>query len=109
MAFLINNNVIQQNQYRFLEKSNTTSAASFLINEIVTGLNQKMKTACVFIDVKKAFDCLNYDKMLEKLKQIGIRGKAFKVLENYFENRKQVVIVNSIKSCERNVDSGAAQ
>jgi hypothetical protein len=77
------NNIIHKNQYGFLKKNNTTAAASCLVNDIVSGLNNKLKTSCVFIDVKKAFDCLNFDILKDKLFKIGIEGKAHKILSHY--------------------------
>ena len=109
MSFLATNKIIHKNQYGFLDKSNTTSATSSFINDVVKNLNEKKKTACIFIDIKKAFDCLNHSLLILKLRAIGIKGKALKVLEKYLENRKQVVVVNEHTSREKAVNSGAAQ
>lgn len=70
---------------------------------------EKQKGTCVSVDVKKAFDCLHHKILIGKLLKIGVAGTAIKVLKSYLTNRKQVVVVNGIKSNELVVTSGAAQ
>lgn len=109
LKHLKTNEIIHPHQYGFMENSCTTSAASCLVNEVVDGINKKLKTACVFVDVKKAFDCLNFEILGQKLFKIGIEGKALELLQSYFVNRRQLVVLNGIESETRNVISGAAQ
>ena len=45
--------------------------------------------AGVFIDLKKAFDTVDHELLVEKLNVYGIRGVANKWLQNYLANRKQ--------------------
>jgi hypothetical protein len=109
LKHLSENKLIHPSQYGFLKSSNTTTAASCLVNGIVSGINNKCKTACIFVDVKKAFDCLDFEILVRKLETIGIKGKALKLLKNYLQNRKQIVVVNGTKGESRDVVSGAAQ
>lgn len=103
------NKLIHPNQYGFLRNSNTTAASSCLVDDIVSGLNEKKKTACIYIDVKKAFDCLEFKTLNILLEKLGINGTALEVLKNYLKDRKQIVEVNGVKSDEANIVSGAAQ
>lgn len=103
------NKLIHPNQYGFLKNSNTTTAASCLVNDIVSGMNEKQKTACIYVDVTKAFDCLNFEILTEKLHAMGVEDKALSVLQNYMNNRKQVVVVDGKRSTEIKITSGAAQ
>lgn len=103
------NKLIHPNQYGFLRNSNTTAAASCLVDDVVSGLNSKKKTACIYIDVKKAFDCLEFKTLFVLLEKLGINGKALEVLKNYLKDRKQIVEVNGVKSETANIVSGAAQ
>jgi hypothetical protein len=109
LSHLQTNKLIHPSQFGFLPASCTTSAASGLINDIVSGLNDKLKTSCIFVDVKKAFDCVNHEVLLSKLHDLGIRGKALKVFQSYLEGRKQVVNIEDLISAELNLKSGAAQ
>ena len=47
-----------------------------------------------FIDLKKAFDTVNYQILLKKLEHYGIRGIPLDGFKSYLSNRKQYVSVN---------------
>lgn len=72
-SFITENNIINKNQFGFIKASSTTSACAALLHEIVTNINLSKKTACTFIDLKKAFDSLNFEKLLSILYDYGIR------------------------------------
>lgn len=71
--FLCSNKIIDENQFGFLKKSSTSSAATNLVNELSIRMNQKLKTSCLFVDLRKAFDCLDYASLRSILHNIGIR------------------------------------
>ena len=60
---------------------------------------EKWKTAvdngeCVsalFLDLSKAFDTINHDLLLAKLKAYGFSSNALKLMHDYLNNRKQQV------------------
>jgi ribonucleases P/MRP protein subunit RPP40 len=96
-------------QYGFCEKKNTLGAASCVVNDIVNSLERKKQTSCLFIDIKKAFDCLNFHKLLKKLHFFGFREKALNLLKSYLTNRKQFVSLDNVDSQLLDITSGAAQ
>ncbi len=51
-----------------------------------------------FLDLSKAFDTLNPEILLQKLKCYGITGIALNVMESYITNTKQFVVIDDIKS-----------
>ena len=51
----------------------------YSLNAIIKNkLNAKRSVFAAFIDLTKAFDCVNRDMLYFKLLQIGINGKVFK-------------------------------
>ena len=50
----------------------------------------------LFCDLQEAFDCVNHEILLEKMKLYGISGTANKLIELYLENRYQRISVNNI-------------
>jgi hypothetical protein len=42
------------------DSSNQTAAMVNLFDGIIKSLERKKKTCCLFIDLKKAFDCVNH-------------------------------------------------
>jgi hypothetical protein len=91
LEFLTKNNLLHPNQFGFRKGSSTASATINLITKIVEGLEKKKKTACLFIDLRKAFDCVNHKILLRHLWRLGFRGKAYNLLKNYLTNRQQFV------------------
>lgn len=45
----------------------------------------------IFMDLKRAFETVDRNRLLEKMCQIGIKGKALNWLRSYLNNRTQKV------------------
>lgn len=56
-----------------------------------TSLEQKTHAMGVFLDLSKAFDTLNHKILLCKLENVGIRGTAHALFQNYLSSRTQAV------------------
>ena len=61
------------------------------------------------MDLSKAFDTINHDLMLAKLKAYGFSTNALNLVHSYLKNRKQKVQINNKFSLERNVIAGVPQ
>ena len=78
---------------------------------------EKWKTAvdngeCVsalFLDLSKAFDTINHDLLLAKLKAYRFSPNALKLMHSYLNNRKQQVQINNKFSSESTVIAGVPQ
>ena len=60
----------------------------------------------IFLDLKKAFDTVDHDILLKKLRAYGIRGKTGHWFEPYLNNRKQFCSLNGQHSKARDVTCG---
>jgi len=47
----------------------------------------------IFCDLQKAFDCVNHNILLEKMKYYGITGTAYKLMQSYLDNRYQRTVI----------------
>ena len=76
-------------------------------------LQQLWITQCLqllfFIDLKKAFDSVDHNILLNKLKHYGIRVLAFSWIQSYLTNRTQYVSINDTNSTCINVTCGVPQ
>ncbi len=69
-----------------------------------------MSIDVVYFDFSKAFDSVNHDLILFKLKEIyGINGRLLKFILNYLRGREQCVVLGSSKSDMMPVLSGVPQ
>jgi len=50
------------------EVVSTKNASHVFLNEILEAMNSKQMVGGIFCDLRKAFDCVNHDELLEKLK-----------------------------------------
>ena len=63
----------------------------------------------MFIDLKKAFDPVNHDLLIDKLEYYGIRGIAQEWLKGYLKDRKQFVQIDECASTLLSVTCGVPQ
>ena len=89
------NNLLYHKQFGFQKNNSTSYAIIELINQIAESFDSKKFTLGVFIDLSKAFDTVDHDILLEKIKYYGIRNMPHMWLKNYLSNRKQYVAYNS--------------
>lgn len=107
--YCIQHSAIHKDQFGFVPKSNTMTAVSNLVNDIYVGLDNRKKVACLFIDVRKAFDCVHHDLLVNKLRRSGFSINACKLIKSYLSNRTQVVRINGKSSSPRVIKYGVPQ
>ena len=96
-------------QFGFRKSSSTTHAIIRLLSNVVQAYHDKIYSVCFFLDLRKAFDTINHQIMLQKLKHYGFRGQCYKYLQSYFHNRKQYVHLDNNKSSLLPITHGVPQ
>ena len=79
-------------------------------DSIALSLNECHRTDVVYFDFSKAFDSVNHDLLLKKLKSnYNIDGRLLKFIVNYLSGREQCVAIGNAKSSLKPVLSGVPQ
>ena len=65
--FLISKNVIYDKQFGFRKNHSTSHAVNYSVNKILNELEKKNHVIGIFIDLSKAFDTIDHEKLLVKL------------------------------------------
>ncbi|MCP4460942.1 MAG: hypothetical protein GY816_23420, partial [Cytophagales bacterium] len=73
-------------------------------------MNNKSLVDIVYFDFSKAFDSVNHDLILHKLKhEFHVDGIMLKCINSYLEGRQQQVVVGGFQSSFLPVKSGVPQ
>ena len=80
-----------------------------IVERIQKQLDAGNYTAGVFVDLKKAFDTVDHNILLEKLDYYGIRGVAKDWFRSYLGNPKQYVTLNGSNSFFKAILTGVPQ
>ena len=107
--FLEEHNVITAHQYGFRKSHSTELAISDIQNKLLQNLDDNKITCTIFLDLAKAFDCVNHEILLQKLERYGIRGKLLLLLKSYLSNRYHLTKVNGVESNLRLLEIGVPQ
>jgi hypothetical protein len=80
-----------------------------IVNKATDALNKKKFMLIIFCDLKKAFDTVDINILLSKLKRIGVVDNELCWFRSYLSNRSQFVYVNECISDLLNIDVGVPQ
>lgn len=107
--FITENNLLSSYQSGFREKYNCETALQFVINQWKKGRDQGRIISVVFMDLKRAFETIDREILVKKLRKIGFGGLVLHWIESYLTNRKQRVKVGEYISSELNNNLGVPQ
>ena len=96
--FIEKNKLLSDLQYGFRKGKSTNLAIFHLVSDFLFCFHQKTYTIALFLDLRKAFDTINKDILIHKLKLMGFRGITNDFINSYMTNRKQYVNVHNCKS-----------
>ena len=106
---LSTNCLLSSCHYGFRPRSSTQQALLSVTNDWHLMLSKHRQVASIFFDVKKAFDSVPHDKLIQSLAHIGVCGPLLQWLTNYLQNRHQLVVLDGESSSLVSVSSGVPQ
>ena len=108
-SYLPENSLLSPYQSGFRANHSSQLAITFLTDKIHGHMDKGLLTGAVFIDLKKAFDTVPHDGLLNKLFRYGIQDQPLSWFESYLTNRTQSVSIENHLSSAANISSGAPQ
>lgn len=109
MSYIKKFKIISDRQFGFMQGRSTEDAISYLTSFIYEALDETQPCLGIYIDLAKAFDTVCHTKLLNKLKNCGIRGNVLNLLKSYLTDRVQYVNIDNYISSANNVKYGVPQ
>ena len=95
-------------QFGFLRAHSTMDAVNNFIGNLAK--NRSRKTAlAVFLDLRKAFDTVDHNILIDKLKIYGLDNVALNWFKSYLTNRSQMTVVRDEISGKLTIKCGVPQ
>ena len=107
--YLEGNMLLAGEQHGFRANHSTTHSIEQVTSFISRKMDARLPTASVFIDFRKAFDCVQHPVLLGKLRKLGFSGLVVDWVDSYLTDRKQRVYANDSYSDYLNVTQGVPQ
>ena len=92
------NELFCKNQYGFKKQHCTEHAVLEAVDRISTGLDSGHTLIAVYLDLSKAFNTLNHNILISKLKYNGFNKNSLDWCKSYLSNRTHFVDLNYTKS-----------
>ena len=109
-SYFTENKLFFEHQYGFRKSHSTEHAVLELIDKLILGIDNGNTPITVFIDLSKAFDTLNHQILLCKLKYYGAHKKTLAWFDSYLSNRKHYTELDTdIKSSHISSQIGVPQ
>ena len=107
--YLESNDLFHKYQSGFRTGHSCHTALTRLHDTWLNALNNKNMVGAVFLDMRKAFDLVNHEILLEKLKLYLKNDSTISFLSSYLSNRHQTVYSNGSFSSLKTVSYGVPQ
>jgi Reverse transcriptase (RNA-dependent DNA polymerase) len=109
LNFLESENVLSKNQFGFQNRKSTQSALLRILKYVYDNLDRHNKVIALFVDLTKAFDCVDHEILLSTIENFGIRGVCNDLLRSYLQNRHQFVECFNERSSLLPIEIGVPQ
>ena len=103
------NKILTEKQYGFRQNFSTVHLMIDLFDKLYKSKSNMNTPGVIFLDIKKAFDTVDHNILLEKLHYYGIKGLTLEWFKSYLKNRNQITCINNEFSRKGEVNCGVPQ
>lgn len=107
--FLTCHDLIATRQSGFRPKHSCETALHLMVDEWVEHMFKSEVVGVLYIDFCKAFDLVDHDILLEKMKRYNFSNDSLSWFSSYFSDRKQCVKINKTMSDQLPINTGVPQ
>ena len=109
LSHCTDHNLITDRQAAYISGDSTINQLLTLVHRIQKSWTESYITQAVFLDIHAAFDKVWHSGLIAKLKQAGVEDKALNLFKSYLEGRRQVVVIDGVKSNIEYIKAGVPQ
>ena len=107
--YLDDNNILYKFQSGFRKNYSTDNNLAYLNDKILNGFEKSLYTGMVLIDLQKAFDTIDHNIFLKKLKCLGFADPSIEWFKSYLECRYFRVNIDNVYSEKQILSCGVPQ
>ena len=96
--FIDKNNLMYSSQYGLYKSHSTEHAVLDIFEDILNNMDKRCFSCGFFIDLKRAFDMVNHEVLLDKLNFYGFRGLINDWFQSYLKNRTQTIQIDLLSA-----------
>ena len=108
LNYLNQKSILSCNQFGFLPDKSTHQSPFNVIKHVYSSLNNNKILGCIYLDVAKAFNCIDHKMLYYKMYNAGFSGNVIRWFKSYL-GHTQVVKIGNLMSNEVPIPAGIAQ
>ena len=90
-SYVLDCNLLSPQQCAFRPNHNTQDALVRSVNDWLVAMDRKLISGSTFLDIRKAFDCVDHRILVRKLSKLNFEKTTLKWFSNYLQGRYQRV------------------
>lgn len=98
MSHLCENSLINSTQHGFMNRKSCLTNLLHCLEEVTSVLDDGDSLDILYLDFAKAFDIVQHNRLLSKIKSLNIDGEILQWIEAWLKDRKQRVVLNGVAS-----------
>ena len=109
MRYCTQNELISSAQFAYLSNKGTVTQLLSCFNDFTKSIDQNRCVDIIYIDIQKAFNSVSHEKLILKLRSIGVLDPLLSWIKAFLSDRMQRVRINEYFSQWCDLSSGVPQ